>query len=291
MTDRPQPKRYNDTTSSRHHPNMNPEQFSGDSTTLYRVQSGGADADSLGIHWTANPDVTASGLGGSGERTVHRAEVARDQIIPRGDWFGANTRRRTTDPHTGEVSTHKSQWGFDWEQEVRLRPGAELQGHATARQAHEDFTPSGRNPTIETLDNYVGMDKHAVPGTPQAEKAARFQGAQPHQQQSMLTDVTDFDGKYLGSTPSFDSVQTAHPDVDFNEVEDRVMADQDAVGRGAGVKPLGDSSYSYMPVRGKEGATPWLSELRTLPDEFQTGHKQQAPVQRKQVPGQLKLDI
>ena len=52
MIDRPQPKRYNDTKSPSHHPKMNPEQFSGDSTTLYRIQSGGADArrDAVGDH-------------------------------------------------------------------------------------------------------------------------------------------------------------------------------------------------------------------------------------------------
>jgi hypothetical protein len=283
MIERPTPKRYNDTGSPTHHQSMNPEQFTGDSTTLYRVQGGSADASSLGIHWTANPDVTGSGLGGAGETTVHRAEVTRDQIIPRGDWFKANTRQRGTDQY-GKTQTSKSQWGFDWEQEVRLRPGAELQGHATASKAHEDFTPSGSTPVVESLNNYVGMDQHAVPGTPQAKKASEFQGMQPHQQQSMLADVTDYDGNYVGSTPSLDSIKTAHPDADFNEIEDRLMADQDAVGLAAGIKPIGDSSYSYMPVRGDRAPEPMLAELRERPSEFQTGHKQQ-------VPGQLKLDI
>jgi hypothetical protein len=176
-----------------------------DNMTVYRMQGG--SGDSLGIHWTTDQNVAHyTGLGGGAgetERTVHRATVDRSQIISQSEWKGGNIRSHHTDSK-GNFKTGTSQWGFDTEAEIRLRPGSTVREHAVAPQGTHEYESTGREPTIEHRGmDYVDLAHHAVQGTPEAERLHMKQQALPHVQQSMLDPVESYDnpGHPIGYTP------------------------------------------------------------------------------------------
>jgi hypothetical protein len=227
-----------------------------DNMTVYRMQGGAGD--SLGIHWTTDQNVAHyTGLGGGAgetERTVHRATVDRSQIISRSEWMGGNIRSHYTDK--GEFKTGTSQWGFDNEAEVRLRPGATVRDHATAAQGVHDYTPSGREPTIEHRGaEYVDLAHHAVQGTPEAERLHMQQQRLPHIQQAMFDPVQSYDnpGHDIGYTPKLD----LWPGGSAMQQIGAASRDVDRISEAAG---LGEDGAFVNSAR-----QPLLSELRHTP--------------------------
>jgi hypothetical protein len=225
-------------------------------TTIYRMQGG--PGDSLGVHWTTDQNVAHyTGLGGSDEeRTVHRAVVDPDQIISQGEWMGGNIRSHYTD--NGEFKTGKSQWGFDNEAEVRLRPGTTVRDHAIAPQGVHDYTPTGREPTIEargSLD-YVDLAHHAVQGTPEANRLHQEQGKLPHIQQALFDPVVanegERSGQTIGYTPKWGLIRGGMGSL--SEAIDFSTNDVERIGKGAGLGEWGASTESAH--------EPLLSELR-----------------------------
>lgn len=225
--------------------------------TVYRMQNG--PGESLGVHWTTDPNVAHyTGLGnGPGEQLVHRGVVNPDQIISQGEWMGGNIRSHYTE--NGQFKTAKSQWGFDSEAEVRLRPGSTVREHAVAPQGSQEYTPSGREPTIEERGrdgSYVDLAHHAVQGTPEARRLHEEQGKLPHKQMSMLEPILDRkSGREIGYVPELD-----HYPGDFHEALDARTADGDKVAKAAGVESLYDGGWY-----GGAAHEPLLQELRHTP--------------------------
>jgi len=226
-------------------------------TTIYRMQGG--SGDSLGIHWTTDQNVAHyTGLGGRDEeRTVHRAVVDPHQIISQGEWKGGNIRSHYTDE--GQFKTGSSQWGFDSEAEVRLRPGTTVRDHASAPVGTHDYTPTGREPTIEARGHrdYVDLAHHAVQGTPEADRLHSLQGALPHKQQAMFDPVVDFESdRTIGFTPKWSLMRGGRS---RGEVIDASERDVERIATAAGV-----DKWAAGPVSAHE---PLLGELRQPPAE------------------------
>jgi hypothetical protein len=235
-------------------------------TTVYRMQSG--SDDSLGLHWTTDPNVAHhTGLGGAGDdRTVHRAVISPEQTISQGEWKGGNIRSHRTDSQ-GNFSTGKSQWGLDMEAEVRLRPGTTVRDHAVAPAGVHEWTPTGREPTIEARGHfdYVDLAHHAVQGTPEASRLHSEQGKLPHIQQAMFdTVIEDKTERVLGHIPKMNLLPG-----DFSQRIDQTMADADQVARAAG--HADEWSHNVTP-----GPEPMLGELRQPPAEKPQTHKRVA---------------
>ena len=217
--------------------------------TLYRMQGGSPDG-TLGLSWTRDQNVASgTGLGGRGERNVHSATVRKDQTISEGTWKGDNIRRQFTDPSSGKTHTNPTQWGLPMEQELRLRPGAEVTDHRVASVDQEsgrmsDFSPSGRTPTIEHggQGNFINLAQHAVPGTKQHKDMWDFQGAQPHVQMSMLESIQDRDtGKEIGlRAPMQDTSAGWGADIDqwFDETDAWAKSQGSTRWTSMGDKPL-----------------------------------------------------
>jgi len=226
--------------------------------TIYRMQGG--PGDSLGIHWTTDQNVAHyTGLGGRDEeRTVHRAVVDPDQTISQSEWKGGNIRSHYTDE--GKFKTAPSQWGFDSEAEVRLRPGTTVREHATAPVGTHDYTPTGREPTIEARGrDYVDLAHHAVQGTPEADRLHSIQLALPHKQQAMFDPVVAHEGEKsgqtIGFTPKWSLIR--HSMGSLDKTIDFSMEDVGRIAKGAGLDEFGvgtDSAHE-----------PLLSELRSPP--------------------------
>lgn len=184
--------RHNDFFQWTHPSDSNPERFEGDTVRLYRGQSG--DDDTLGIHWTRNPKTVIANHSNSVPQVVHSAVVSRKDIIPRAEWFDRDIKHGYV--KGDEVDWAPSQWGFDWEEEVRLRPGAVLQGHAVAENTEDGrvWKSTGRSPVIDVTSPFKNLAHAAVQGTPQAEALHRAQAKLPHVQPPLpFTQVEFFD--------------------------------------------------------------------------------------------------
>jgi len=182
--------RPNSTRAYEHPKDHNPEEFEGDTVRLYRGQGG--DGETLGIHWTTDPYMVIE----HEDYTVHSVDAPRSAILPRTEWF--DRRISMDDRYDYEKEEGKdfnwspTQWGFDIEQEVRLRPGAVVKNHSVGERDPETFKftawkPTGRSPVIDINpnDNYKNLAYSAVQGTPQAESLHRFQQSLPHEQPSL----------------------------------------------------------------------------------------------------------
>lgn len=252
-----------------------------ESMTVYRMQ-GGDPSGSLGIHWSTDQNVAHyTGLGGAGDdRTVHRATVKRDQLISQGEWMNSSMPVRTY--HTddaGKVVEHPSQWGLGSEAEVRLRPGATVTDHATAPQGVHDYTPTGREPTIEARGSFDFMDlvHHAVQGTPEAARLDDLQSVLPHVQQVLFDKVINNENDAeIGYTPKWSTLRGS---MSLGEAIDFGEKDVNRIGAGAGLPKWGASTESMR--------EPPLAELmqRSRSDEFHGAH------QAAHNPDQLQLDL
>src|SRR5262249_15569236 len=149
-------------------------------------------------------------------------------------------RSYTRHPTTGDIHTHKSQWGLPSEAEVRLRPGSTIREHATAPQGSHEYTPSGREPTIEARGTWEHIDlaHQAIQGTPEAERLHRIQQTLPHVQQSMFEEVVHRDtGKVLGYTPKMELLNSGSDRREGSRFSERLhqsIENVDSVVRGAG---------------------------------------------------------
>ena len=242
-------------------------------TTIYRMQGG--PGDSLGVHWTTDDEVAHyTGLGGRDEeRIVHRAVVDPDQTISQGEWKSGNIRSHYTDE--GKFRTGASQWGWDNEAEVRLRPGTTVREHATAPVGSHDYIPTGREPTIEARGrDYVDLAHHAVQGTPEANRLHSIQGALPHKQQAMLDPVINFEtDETIGFIPKWSLMRGGRS---RREVIDESERDVERIATAAGV-----DKWAAGPVSEHE---PLLSELRSQPTAA-TPTKRRPPTNMTQFPG------
>lgn len=238
-----------------------------DKMTVFRMQ-GGSPSGSLGIHWTTDPNVAHhTGLGGQGERHVHRGIVSRDQVMTEGQWVGNNIRSFQHTP--GGITTAKSQWGLPSEAEVRLRPGSTVREHAVAPAGVHEYAPSGATPTIEARGNrdYIDLAHHAVQGTPEARRLHDIQGALPHVQQSMFDAVHERStGRELGHVPKWEYMEG-----DFNATLDQHSANLEHVVRNQG------ADYDKWDLKITSGSEPPLSDLRqrSRQQEFHGGHARQ----------------
>lgn len=239
-----------------------------DRMTVFRMQ-GGDPSGSVGIHWTTDPNVAHhTGLGGQGDKFVHRGIVSRDQVLTEGQWVGHNIRSFTRDPKGG-ITAGKSQWGLSSEAEVRLRPGSTVSEHALAPAGVHEYTPTGRQPTVEARGHrdYIDLAHHAVQGTPEAERLHNIQGALPHIQQSMFDAVHERStGRELGHIPKWEYMEG-----DFNATLEQHSANLEHVVRSQG------ADYDKWDLNVTAGPEPLLSELRPRPrqQEFKAGHKQE----------------
>jgi hypothetical protein len=227
--------------------------------TVYRIQ-GGDPTGSLGLHWSTDPNVAHhTGLGGAGERTVHRAIVSRRDIISQGEWVHGDMPVRGyegTDEAGAPTHIHHPQWGLDMEAEVRLRPGATVREHATAPAGVHEYTPTGREPTIEARGNWehINLAHHAVQGTEEAERLHNLQHALPHVQQTMFDEVQHREsGEVLGYTPKLD----INAQGDWHQHMDDYVESVRQIEKSHG---LGEFEATGMNMR-----EPPLSELRQPP--------------------------
>ena len=233
-------------------------------TTVYRMQSGDPEG-SLGIHWTTDPNVAHhTGLGGSGDdRTVHRGTIDPEQVISQGEWMGNNIRSYHRED--GKVKAHPTQWGLDMEAELRLRPGTTVRDHAVSAAGAHEYTPTGREPTIEARGNYDYLDlsHHAVQGTPEAARLHDLQYTLPHVQQTMFDNVVNMKtDEHIGYTPKWGMLRSS---MSMSDAIDFSMNDVDRIGKGAG---LGE--YEAGTETAKE---PLLSDLRNRTEEFHDAHQ------------------
>src|SRR6056300_964965 len=210
--------RDNSTRAYEHPKAHNPEEFDGDTVRLYR--GGVEDGDTLGIHWTTDPTMVIQKKG----YKIHSVDAPRDAILPRTEWFDRSISRDSRWPHEKEegkdFAWSPTQWGFDIEQEVRLRPGAVVQNHAIGEydppeSSEITWKPTGRSPVIDVNpeDNYKNLAHAAVQGTPQAESLHKFQQSLPHALPPLPFEyesgnpqsefVDPISGKSMGISPDF----------------------------------------------------------------------------------------
>ena len=225
--------RHNSTRLYDHPKDHNPEEFEGDTVTLYRGQGG--DGETLGIHWTTDPSMMIE----HGGYTVHRVDAPRSAILPRTEWFDrrVSLQRALSYQEKKEGVTEAwspTQWGFDIEQEVRLRPGAVVFNHATGEYQPDSYdykwNSTGRSPVIDINpeDKYKNLAHSAVQGTPQAESLHRYQQSLPHVQPPLPFEEDEFydpiTNKSMGHVPSFDDDYDKNWDIEHNRVENELIA-------------------------------------------------------------------
>lgn len=225
--------RYRSAYASDHPPAHNPEEFEGDTVTLYRGQGG--DGETLGIHWTTDPTMMIE----HGGYTVHRVDAPRSAILPRKEWFdrGVSEKRELTDSlrRQGVAEWSPTQWGLDIEQEVRLRPGAVVSNHATGEYQPDTYdykwTSTGRSPVIDVGpgDKYKNLAHSAVQGTPQAESLHRYQQSLPHVQPALPFVEKEFydpiTNKGMGLLPAIDDDDYVKKwDIKEHSIENELIA-------------------------------------------------------------------
>jgi hypothetical protein len=158
-------------------------------TRIYRAHIG--EGSSAGIHWTTNKDVaTSTGLGGEG---VHEAILDRpaEQAIPHGalsriQFVGGQVKR----------PQDSRDMGWDWEAEVRLRPGTTVRttggGELPIKHGGGQF--------------YSNLADYSVPGTSEAAHHANLQAGLPHTQPALFDEyVNRQSGKAVGYEPSLEA--------------------------------------------------------------------------------------
>lgn len=160
-------------------------------TKIYRAHMGN-EVESAGIHWTTNPDV-AHGFGG-GRAAVHEAFIDNpaEQMIPH------RALSRIQFNKEGEVKypQDSTAMGFDWEAEVRLRPGTTVRSSGGAEIPIEH---GGRQ-------FYLGLGKHSVPGTKESMRHQTNEASLGHTQGSLFEAVTLRDSPvHQAYTPSLDA--------------------------------------------------------------------------------------
>jgi hypothetical protein len=180
-------------------------------TPIYRAHRGN-EAESAGIHWTTNPDV-AHGFAGH-KPAVHEAFIDNpaEQVIP----HRALSRIQFSPEGAIKYPQDSNDMGYDWEAEVRLRPGTKVR---TAGGGEIPIEHGGRQ-------FYLGLGTHSVPGTKESMRHMTNEAALPHTQGSLFDAVTlRGSERHEAYHPSFD----ARPgwkewDEDFSQAHEAVAA-------------------------------------------------------------------
>lgn len=183
-------------------------------TRIYRAHRG-EDDDSVGMHWSTSRSV-AQGIPNSG---IHEAVIddPEGQVVPWARLSAAQFQVGDTAP--ARSRTPRNVMGFDWENEVRLRPGAKIR------------LADGTERTVEHrgLPNYTNLSQYAVPGTPQHRQAVAEEMTGPLVQGSLFDEVSH-EGKTLGYVQSLDTRSG-----DFSDALHSHMQDMDDLGERHGI--------------------------------------------------------
>jgi hypothetical protein len=190
-------------------------------TKIYRAYGGDEGTDAtVGIHWSTSRHVAES----FPHSTIHEAVIddPKGQVVP---WAALNSAQfGAGDDAPFRTNSPRNVMGYDWENEVRLRPGARIRmaGGEERVVEHRGFT------------NYSNLYQHAVPGTPQARQTQDEAFAGPLVQESLFSDMTSSDtgDKVLGYVPKLE-----HREGEFEEQLDATMKDIDNVARQNGMDP------------------------------------------------------
>ena len=252
--------RHNDFFQWTHPSDNNPEQFEGDTVRLYRGQNG--DDDTLGIHWTRNPKAIIGQRDFSVPQTVHSAVVSRKDIIPRAEWFDRDIKHGYA--KGDDVDWAPSQWGFDWEEEVRLRPGAVLQGHAVAENTDEGLVwkSTGRSPVIDVTSQFKNLAHAAVQGTPQAEKLHRAQARMPHVQPPLPCDQVEFFDPVSNESMGYVKDDAFEPDSEWESTLKQHI-DTLSTKYGKHTIPKSINPWETVPMQGSQTEKPSTLKLST----------------------------
>jgi hypothetical protein len=189
-------------------------------TKIYRAYGGDEGTDAtVGIHWSTSRHVAES----FPHSTIHEAVIddPKGQVVP---WAALNSAQfGAGDDAPSRTSTPRNVMGFDWENEVRLRPGARIR-----MVGGEERVVEHRGPT-----NYSNLYQHAVPGTPQAHQTQDEAFAGPLVQESLFSQLTNLDtGEKIGYTPKFQYLSG-----DLDDQLDASMDDIDNVAHQNGLDP------------------------------------------------------
>lgn len=193
-------------------------------TRIYRAHSG-TETESAGIHWTTNKDV----VGSFPHRHHHEGFIddPKGQVIP----HAALSRIQF---QGGEVKHPRDSrdMGFDWEAEVRLRPGTKV------RMAGGGEMPIEHGGSAL----YQGLARQSVPGTTEARRHANTEAGLPHLQPALFDQVTNREtGQHLGWSPAL----TAHPG-GLGEAIDASGAEHERLGEKHGIEPYFGTATAEM---------------------------------------------